>query len=82
MAEFDTKEIIRCRFCLRYKTCKRNKHNSASCRLYEEDKVAYGKYKEKAESRAIEARKKLMENPITREFMEYADLILDNLKSY
>lgn len=80
MEEFDTKEIIRCRFCLRYKTCKRNKHNSASCRLFEEDKVAYGKYREEVELRAIKAREKLMKNPITKEFMEYTDLILNSMK--
>lgn len=80
MDEFDKKEIIRCRFCLRYKTCKRNKHNSSSCRLYEQDDVAYGKYREELEIKSIETRKRMNSNPITREFMEYTDLILNSMK--
>lgn len=80
MDEFDKNEIIRCRVCLRYKTCKRNKHNSSSCRLYEQDDAAYGKYREEQELKSIEARKRMKENPITREFMEYTDLILNSIK--
>ncbi len=76
----DNKEIIRCSFCLKYNDCKRNKHNSSSCRLYEQDDIAYGKYREEVESKAIEARKRMMKNPITREFMEYTDLILNSMK--
>ena len=69
-----------CRFCLKKDTCKRNKANASSCRLYEQDDVAYGKYREEQELRAIEARKRLNKNPITREFMEYTDLILNSMK--
>lgn len=76
----DKNEIMRCKFCLKYDTCKRNKHNSSSCRLYEQDDVAYGKYKEEEELKAIEARKRLMNDPVTREFMEYTDLILASMK--
>lgn len=76
----DKGEIIRCSFCLKYDTCKRNKHNSSSCRLYEQDDVAYAKYREEVELRAMEAREKMMKNPITREFMEYTDLILNSMK--
>ncbi len=76
----DKKEIIRCSFCLRYNSCKRNKHNASSCKLYEQDDVAYGKYQEEVELRAIEARKKIMKNPIMRDFMEYTDLILNSMK--
>lgn len=75
MEEFDKKEIIRCRVCLRYNTCKRNKHNSSSCRLFEEDEVACAKYREKG----VETKRKIMEDPITREFMEYSGLILKSI---
>jgi len=76
----DKNEIMRCKFCLKYDTCKRNKHNSSSCRLYEQDDVAYGKYREEVELRAMEARKKMMKNPIMRDFVEYTDLLLASMK--
>ena len=69
-----------CRFCLKKDTCKRNKANASSCRLYEEDSVAYGKYREQQEREILEAKKKLSSNPILRQFMGYCDEIINSIK--
>ena len=69
-----------CRFCLKKDTCKRNKANASSCRLYDQDNEAYGKYQEELELQRIESRKKLTKilrnDPVGQEFMEYVDAYL------
>ncbi len=64
-----------CRFCLKKDTCKRNKANASSCRLYEEDLVAYGKYREQQERESIERIKRLENNPIMKHWFEYTKVL-------
>lgn len=69
-----------CRFCLKKDTCKRNKANASSCRLYNQDNDAYGKYQEELELKRIESRKRLKKilgrDPVGQEFIEFVDAYL------
>ena len=67
-----------CRFCLKKDTCKRNKANALNCRLYEQDNVAYGKYKEEQELKILKSKERLKNNPLALELVEYAENVFAN----
>ena len=70
--------MANCEFCLKKDTCKRNKATASSCRLYEQDDVAYGKYQEERELRILKSKERLKNNPLALELVEYVENVFGN----